>query len=345
MALNYSPIDFRGVAAEPVLAEILYLNDTVREQLVTFDTEIKYNIIHTEATVDVTMQEYTCDEPTALGSQNLFETLVTPVKVMYFDKFCDDQLRPSRFNTSMAPGAWNTLSTEYERMVIQGLYAAKISQDIESKFWNNVTSSTKSAVAGLTAGTAQTQVSASEKALVAATTTGLFDGVVQKMIYNDSNVDKVGAVGGRIKVTGATGGPTALNVKDEYDKVFAAIPDVLLLGGEQPYIYAPRKHRMLIAMYDNNPTNFKTAFSVSDDKTKYYFNGIEIKFVPIPDNVIIVSKPSHLFWDTDLITDQTYVESDKVSKTSDMRFIKSVLTIAAHVGNQQYNVLYVAPLS
>jgi len=345
MAITYNSIDYRGVAVEPILEEILFMNKTVSEGLVTFETDIKAETIFTEASADAVMQAYTCGEPTPQGGTGAFDSIVTPVKVMYYDEYCPDNIRFSRFKTTMAPGAWNNLSTEYERVIIGGVYAANISSDVENKFWNNVTAATKTAVAGLTVGATNSFVSAAEKALVAATPTGLFDGIVQKMIYNTSNPAQTGAVGGRVKVTGATAGFTTANIQEELNKIYTAIPAVILEQAEAPLLYLPRQTKQMINIYDNNPSNFKVAFSISEDKTKYYYNGIETAFVPIPANTAIVAKKSHLFWATDLTSDMTYVESDKIANNRDDRYIKSVMTVAAHVGNQQYNVLYVAPLS
>jgi hypothetical protein len=64
-----------------------------------------------------------------------------------------------------------------------------------------VKASCKTAIAALTAGAPQTSVSATEQAQVAALTASQTDGVLAKLIYNDSNQATAG-VGGRIKVAG-----------------------------------------------------------------------------------------------------------------------------------------------
>jgi len=339
MAINYNNVAIRGVAAEPIFEELFFENKTVSEDLVIFEDDVKAETIFTEATVDIAMQPYTCGVPTPSGSQDLFDTIVTPVKYLYYDEFCPDNLRFSRFKRDMKPGAWETMSTEYERLIMS-LYAGQISSDVENKFWNNALAATKTTVAGLTPGTAQTSVGAAEQTLVAATTAGLWDGIVTNMIYNSSNVAQTGAVGGRIKVVGTT--ITASNIKAEYDKIYAAIPAVVLERSDRDvFIYAPRSHKQMINIYNNTPTNYKDAFSVSEDKSKYYFNGVEIKFVPLPENVMIASPKQHLVWTTDLVSDNNKIVIEKVQANSDMWFIKVEATLKPHVANQRYNVLYV----
>lgn len=339
MALTYNSVEFRGNATEPIIEEILFENATISEELVTFNDDVKADTIFTEYSTEAVMQAYTSGAPTSSGSLDGFDVVVSPTKVMYYQEFDPETLRYSRFKRDMAPSAWNMFSDEFERLVIGGAYAKKISANVESLFWNNATAATKTAVAGLTAGTDQDEVSTAEQALVAATTAGLFDGVVQKMIYNTSNAAGSAAVGGRVKVAGTT--ITSSNIKGEYDKLYAAMPAVVLSEGFTPYIYAPRSHKQLINIYNNNPANYKDAFSVSDDKTRYYFNGVEIKFVPVPENVMIGALKEHISWNTDLVDDINLIKLDKIAQNREDMFLKSIMTINAHISNQSFNTLYV----
>jgi len=340
MPINYNVVAIRGKAAEPVIEELVFENKTVSEGLVTFEDEVKAETIFTETGATVTMQAYTSGAPTSAGSLDAFDTLVTPAKFQYYQEFDPNALRFSRFKRDMKPGAWNIMSTEFERILVGGVYAKKISFDIESKFWSNALPATKTAVAALVAGLPNTSVGAAEQALVAATTAGLFDGVVQKMIYNSSNATGTAGVGARVKVVGTS--INAANVKAEYDKIYSVIPPVVLAApvGEV-YIYAPQSHKQFINIYDNNPSNFKLAFSVSADKSQYYFNGIEIKFVPLPENVLIASPKMHIIWCTDLASDINLLQIDKIANNREDMFIKANMTVAAHVANQKFNVLYV----
>lgn len=339
MPVSYNVVDIRGVAAEPIIEEILFENVTIADSLVAFEEDVKAETIFTEATASATMQAYTSGVPTTAGSLNLFDVAVTPTKVQYYQEFDPNSIRFSRLKRDLKPGAWEIMSTEFEKVVIGGLYAKQISLDAEAKFWNNATAATKTAVAALTAATGQTSVGAAEKTLVAATTAGLFDGIITKLIYNSSNATLTAGVGSRVKVAGTT--ITAANIKDEYDKLYAAIPAATLLKGEDVFIYAPRSHKQLINIFNNNPANYKLAFSTNDARTEFFFNGVAVKFVPIPENVMIAGVKTNFIWATDLQSDFNKMELNKISNNREDMFIKNNMTIAAHVVNQKFNVLYV----
>jgi len=159
------------------------------------------------------------------------------------------------------------------------------------------------------------------------------------MIYNASNAAQTAGVGGRIKVAGTT--LTASNIKAEFDKIYAAIPAEVLANNEQPIIYAPKSVKQMIVAANNVVSDFNKPFDVNPSATEFYFNGLLIEFVPVPNNVVIVALKSHLFWVTDLASDNNTMKIDKIAENREDMFIKSVMTIGAHVANQKFNVLYV----
>lgn len=337
MPISYNTFKEQGKLAEDIISEILFQTPTIAGGLVTFEDDVKSNTTFTETSATVTQQAYTAGAPSASGDLLAFDATVTPAKFMYYAEFVPDNLRFKRFQKDMKPGAWETFSNEFERLVIGGAYAKKIALDFEHKFWNNATSATKTAVAALTASASNTYVSAQEKAYVASLTAGEYDGLITKIIYNDSNSAGVAGVGGRIKVVGET--KTAENIKAEYDKKYKAIPAEVLHSGNKPYIYVPFIDMQLINVYNNNVSNFKDAFDVSGDK--YSFNGLEIKFVDIPDNVSLVGNKEHFLLCTDVISDVQYIKMEPIAANRDDWFLKSVMTCAAHVQNQKFNVLYI----
>jgi len=339
MAITYSKVDIRGVAAEPIIEEILFENQTISKGLVTFETDVKAETIFTEASATATLQEFVCGLPTSSGALSAFDSVVTPKKAMFYQEFCPDNLRFSRFKRDMQAGAWNNMSSEFERIVIGGIYAKKMSLALENEFWNGATAATKTAVAALTAGAANNAVGAAEKTAVAALTASQIDGVLVKMIYNDSNATQTPSLGTRIKIAGTT--ITAANVKAEFDKIYAAIPAEVLASTEQPIIYAPKNIKQIIVAANNVVSDFNKPFDVNPAATEFYFNGLLIEFVPTPNNVIIVALKSHLFWVTDLANDNNTMKIDKIAENREDMFIKSVLSIGAHVANQKFNVLYV----
>ena len=157
------------------------------------------------------------------------------------------------------------------------------------------------------------------------------------MIYNDDNASATAGVGGRIKVAGTA--ITAANIKAEYDKIYAAIPAEVLAGQEAPFIYAPRSHKQMIVQANNVTTDYTKPFVKVGES--WYFNDIEIKFVPLPEKVVIAALKSHLFWCTDLLADVNTMQIDKIANNREDMFLKNNMTLAAHVANQKFNVLYV----
>lgn len=335
MAINYTVVDIRGVSASPVIEEILFENKTLSEGLVTFEEEVKNEVIFTEGSTTATMQAYTSGAPSTSGSLDLFDVSITPTKYLYYQTFDPNTLRPSRFKRDMKPGAWETLSNEFEQVVIGGMYSKKIAYDAEFQFWSGITSAQKTAIAALTAGTLQTEIGADEKTVAAALTAGQFNGVVASMMYNSWNAAGTPGVGKRIKVDGIV--ITSSNIAQEYARVYAAIPATVLASGMPAYIYAPKSHMQLINIYNTNAT-YRDLFSIQGEK--YFYNGVEIKFVPVPENVIIAAPKEHLFWVTDLTSDVNKFEVNKVALNQDLLFVKHVGTIAAYVANQSFNVLY-----
>ncbi|CAB4204306.1 hypothetical protein UFOVP1393_46 [uncultured Caudovirales phage] len=333
MAISYSAlVDIRGQAVDPVISEIIFENKTISEGLVAFETGIKAGTIFSENSNSVVMQSWAVN-PSASGTIGINDVLITPVKVEYLDAFTPNDLRTSRFNRDMKPGAWNDVSDEFAKMILNGV-AKSISADAENKFWNGATSATKTAVAALTAGTLNTQASTQEKALVAAMPTNLLDSVITRAIYNNA------AVGGRIKVVG-TAAITASTIVAQYQLLYTSIvAETLSASEEKAFIYAPRSHKQLINIANVNLT-YRDVFSVDMVADKYYYLGVEIKFVPIAENVMLVAVPSSIKWCTDLMEDLNMVVIDKYPQPRKDYFYDVVFTIFAHVTNQKFNTLYV----
>ena len=338
MAIAYNVIDIKGVAAEPIIEEMLFENDTVGKGLVTFEDDVKAETIFTEATASATLAAWTSGVPTSAGSLTAFDYTVTPSKGQFYQEFDPNALRFSRFKRDMKPGAWETMSSEFERLLIGGLYAKQVANAMEFEFWNGVKAGTKTAVAALTAGAGQTSVGAAEKTQIAALTAGLTDGVLARLVYNDINSTLTAGVGTRVKVAGTT--IDASNIKAEYDKVFAAIPAAALTGAEKPTIYAPRSHKQFIITANNVNTNYTKPFDADAGYNNIYFNGLKIEFVPIPEKVVVAALKSHLIWCTDLLSDINYLQVDKIAPNREDMFIKVNCTIQAHVVNQKFTVLY-----
>lgn len=332
MALTYTGAEIPTDYKADIITEILFRNETVEKGLVAFETGIKAGRIITENLNSVTMQAWTVN-PTGseAGAIGLEDTLVTPVKVEYIDKFTPDDLRSTRFNRDMKPGAINDVSDEFNKLVLNGV-APLISLDAESKFWNGATAGTKTAVAALTSGTGQASVGAAEKTLVAAMPTTLFDSLTARIIYNKA------AVGKRIKVAGTT--LSESNIATEMGKVYNAIPDVVLSGADKPFIYAPRNVKKFINNF-NLAQTYRDTFTVDLATGKYFYLDVEIVFVPLASNVIVAGIPMNFMWCTDVLDDYANIEIAKYPAPRKDYFYDVIFTVFAHVVNQKFNVLYV----
>ena len=332
MALSYTSVDIRGIAFKDILGEILFDNRTVADGYVTFADQIKANTIFTDTAHTIALQAYTSGQPSGSGTIGVVDTIVTPTKILAYDTFNMDALRTGRFNRDMKAGAWEMTSSEFEATVLNGI-SPYISAAAESLFWNSSVTATKTAVAALTAGTGQTAVGAAEKTYVAAAPSGLIDGIVTKLIYNGA------AVGKRVKVAGTT--IDASNIFTEYGKLYTGVPSQVLHSKvEAPFIYAPYSHLAFINQF-NTANTYKSDVFVADKASgKYSFQGIDIKFVPLPENCMIVACKSSLVWCTDLTDDLNYLEINKVYNNADDMFYKSVFLLGNHVRNQKFITLY-----
>ena len=330
MAITYNAVELRGKAVEGIFLELFYNNDTLDKGLVTFHDEVKYDTIFSDASATVTQQAWVAGTPTPSGGITLNDTQIVPLKVEYHDTFIPDNLRSGRYKSTMKPGALNDVSDEFTREVLDKLIVGKVSADAESKFWNAAKSATQVSVAALTPGAGQASVGVEEQAYVASLTPSVFDGVVTRLIYNNA------ALGGRYKIAGTT--ISVSNIATEYATLTSPVDPKLLQSGEMPIIYAPKSHMLKIMGFNLNPTNFKDVFTKSGND--WYYGIFKIVFVPLPENCMIVARPSDIHWLTDLTSDINLMLVDKLSNFSKTWGYDIVFTQFAHITNQDKIVLY-----
>ncbi len=336
MAISYTPTTSPQII-EDILQEVMFANKTVRDSYVTFNSDIKAGSIFTEAGVSVTAQLYTGAALSSSGSITITDRLITPTKLEYKQTFLQEALRTARFNRSMNPGAWNIDSSEFASEVL-AMVGPKVSADAENIFWGGITAATKTAIAGLTPGAGQGSMTAATQTAVAALTAGLTDGVFAKVLYDNA------AIGGYIKVTGTT--VTAANIAAECGKIFTAIPPELLNDTESPVvIYAPRAWKQLCYSANNAVGAAQQINFVIDgaafDSSRVYYNGVEMLFVPTPNNLMAyANRKAAVSWNTDLVDDVTKFEVGKLVNDGDTQYVRTIYTLAANVGQATKGVLY-----
>ena len=332
------PTSFTDEVYQELLTEIIFINDTIGKASVRLFDQIKGSGRVRAISTTVASQAYS-NSPSASGGMALEERLIIPVKREFYDTFDYETIRNTAGAVDIAAGAANIIQDPFTS-AIMGLVAGKTSRAVEAEFWNGATSATKTAVAALTAGTGQTSVGAAEKTYVAAAPTSYIDGVLTKLIYSDAVTPGTYAVGARIKVAGTT--LSASNIKDETDKVYAQFPDELINDPEafaKSVIYMPMNCKKFIRQFNNNPTNFKDAFTIENGE--FYYLGILIRFVPLPSNSMIAGNSMDFIWATDLITDISSPLVDKLPAPAKNFYYELIFTLESWVFYQSAKVVYV----
>jgi hypothetical protein len=332
------PTSFTDEVYQEFLTELIFVNKTVGEGYVRFFDQIKGSGRIKALSATVASQAYS-NTPSASGTMAVEERLITPIKREFYDTFDYETIRNTSGAMDIPAGAANIIQNPFTE-AIMGLVGGKASRSVEADFWNGATSATKTAVAALTAGTAQNQVGTAEKAYVAAAPTSYIDGILTKLIYSDSVAPGTFAVGTRIKVVGTT--LTAANIKDETDKVYAQFPDELLNNPEAMQfatIYMPMNCKKFIRQYNSNPLAFKDAFMIEGDNFSYL--GVMIKFVPLPSNSMIAGNAMDFVWATDLVSDLQNTVVDKLPAPAKNFYYDLIFTLESWVFYQSAKVVYV----
>jgi hypothetical protein len=332
------PTSFTDEVYEQFLTELYFINQTVGKNYVRFFDGIKGSGRIRALTATVASQAYS-NSPTASGSMGLQERLVIPEKREFFDTFDYETIRNTAGSVDIPAGAANITQDPFTQAAM-GIVMGKASRTVESEFWNGAKSATKTAVAALTAGTAQNAVGAAEQAYVAAAPTSYVDGVLTKLIYSDATTPGTFSVGARIKVAGTT--LSSSNIKDETDKVYAQFPDELLNDVEamqNAKIFMPMNCKKFIRQYNNNPLAFKDAFTIEGDNFSYL--GIPIAFVPLPNNSMIGGNSQDFVWATDLVSDFNNAIVDKLPAPAKNFYYEIIYTLESWIFYQSAKVVYV----
>lgn len=333
MAINYAG-GKKNPDLEAIQSELYADSKTLRDRVIDIQEGFKSGADVYESKVSVTMKAGSTDAVTADGSigLNVQKTGVALKSIEYSDVIDDAVLFGTRFEKSMAAGAFNQVSSEFDKKVLIQV-APAIGEDLENHLWNGATTATKSAVA------ASTGLTASLKAAVAAMPTSEFDSIPVRALWNDSNSKVVAGAGvsDAVKLTGTT--ITSANIAAEYSKLYAGAPDkVINSTSSEPRIFAPLAHRQLIKIANNSvgaaqQINFLVEGSGANEKISY--NGVAIEFHPLV-NLTILTLPEYLKVLLDLSGDASYLEVDKMANGAQKRYLKNKQSIATWVTNQRY---------
>lgn len=336
MAITYTSKTEPLSVISDILEEVFFYNKTIDNDWVTFNDDIKAGTLLTDESMVVTAQLYTGAALSSSGSITLTDRTITPTKLEYKQTFLQDALRSSRFKTTMKKGAWNIESSEFASKVL-AKYGPKVSADAESLFWGAITAATQTAIAALTPGAGQGSITAATQTAVAALTPRLIDGVFAKVLYDNS------AIGGYIKVTGTT--VTSSNIAAEMAKIYAALlPAVLDQEDNPPLIACPRAWRQLARIANNavgaaQQINF--LFDGEGTNARCFYNGVEMIFVPTPNNLMAYSyQKTAVSWNTDLVDDVNKFEVGLLVNDGDTQFVRAIYTLAANVAQATNGVLY-----
>lgn len=343
--VNFSGTKIPQTELKDIQSEIYADWGTFRDRDISIDDGHKSGTDVYESKVSVNMKAATTAKVTSDGtaSYDAEKTPVTNVRVMFSDIIDEETLLDTRFERSMAAGAFNLASNEFDNAVLQQITPA-ISERMESALWDGATTAQQAAIAGLTPAAGQGSISAGAQTLAAAMPTNLFNSLPATILYNDSLSKVAGGAGiGDYKKVLSIATITNVNIADEYAKLFETLqPKVLADPSNPPVIFAPLAHRQYMRTA-NNPkgaaTNINFDFADASLQSKVHFQGIEVKFKPLI-GFMICADPRYLKLLMDLISDISSLETGAVGEGAQQRWYKNTQSLTTWVTNQRYITLY-----
>ena len=253
----------------------------------------------------------------------------------------ESSLKGTRFEKSMAAGAYNVVSDEFDKAVLVQVTPA-VGAKLESWVWNGATAATKAVIAALTPGAGQGSISAVAQTLVAAMPTTLFDSIPATMLYNNSQSKQTPGAGlGDYKKVLTPAAVTTASVVSEYVKIYNTIPDDILVmtGDDAPIIYAPKGDYKLIKSVNRVQGAALQENFVGNSFNDMYFNDVKIVFTDLVGFRIVAQK-NNLKLVMDLLSDSSQLIIEKEANASTRRILKLINTMNTWVVKQKWNVLY-----
>jgi hypothetical protein len=327
----------RGKQIAEIAVEQLYVDPSIANGIIELNTGSKHGVTKTETSTAVTEQLYTGQALTADGSFVLFDYQILHVKGEFKIDILQDTLRDTPFADDMAAGAANIDSSRFMQLAADQL-GKRVAHTTKTQRWGGITTATKAAIAALTPGAGQGSISAATQAIVAALDVTLRDGWFAVMIYNAFRATKVAGLGEYLKVAGTT--VTSSNIAAEYAKIYLGIPVVERDSTEFPFILnAPLSHKAFMKIA-NNAVGATTNKNFLDEGGKLSYNGIEVNFVELPEDIVMGAPKKTLALNMDLESDDNAMEVGEYANGSDVKFFRNINAWSVHISRQATNVLY-----
>jgi F0F1-type ATP synthase membrane subunit c/vacuolar-type H+-ATPase subunit K len=343
MPINYTGTTRNYSELEEIQSELYQDSKTLREAVIDIEDGHKSGTDVYESKVEVAMTALNTGEVAATGDidLNVQKTPVALVAFNYEDRINDNSLKGTRFEKSMKAGAFNTVSDEFDRKVLIEITPA-IGADIENKLWNGATAATKVAVAALTPGAGQGSITAAAQTAVAAMPTTLFDSLVVRTLYNDSQSKTVpgAGLGDYIKVTGTT--VTSANIAAQTGLLYLGAPSKVTDSPDAEF-FMPLSFKAMIKAANNSvgaASNQNFVIEGAGASEKIYYNGHKINFHPLAANFMIFTLPKYLKVLMDSKGDLSSLQVDRVANGAMQRYIKNTQAMSTWVTNQRYITLY-----
>lgn len=342
MAITYTGTKTQAGEYAEIVQEIYADSPTFRGETIEIVEGHKSGMEIYESSADITFTDANYGAVTADNVNLKTQKSIVNLKTFNVEGIIDESsLKGTRFEKSMAAGAYNVVSDEFDKAVLVQVTPA-VGAKLESWVWNGATAATKAAIAALTPGAGQGSISAGAQALVAAMPTTLFDSIPATMLYNNSqSKDTAGAGLGDYKKVASPATVTSASIVAEYVKIYNTIPDEVLVmtGEEAPIIYAPKAHYKLIKAANRVQGAALQENFVGNSFNDMYFNDVKIIFVDLVTFVIVAQK-TNLKLVMDLLSDSSQLIIEKEANASTRRILKLINTMNTWVVKQKWNVLY-----
>jgi hypothetical protein len=345
MAIVFSGVKLPQSQLDEIQKELYSDWGTFRELDVDIQENHKSGTEVYESKVTVNMTAYSSGG-ISVGADTLKvdRTPVALTKIQFADVIDNNVLLDTRFERSMAKGAFNLVSSEFDNAVLQDI-APAISAKMEEAVWNGATAAKKTLIAGLTPGAGQGSISAGAQTAVAGMPVNQFDSIISMILHNYSQSKVVPGAGlGDYKKVLTPATITASSIANEYAKLYASLDPKVLADKTVPItIFAPLAHRQLMMIANNSvgaASNQNFVFVGSGLDAKAYYNGIEVKFKPIDPAFMIACPSKYIKILMDLKSDMSGLETGQMPAGAEQMWYKNVQSIATWVTNQRYIVLY-----